>query len=222
MKRYVRGKVLAGQIISLVVFTIMMIGFFALAYAARLNNVPALATLSNWMGFFSLVEMAVAIFGIVQSVRSYGEFKIATAIISAVFDGLLGLLLFVGLFQSTGITNQNNGNVIFLLGLAAAMVLLIWGAVQGKRESSYSLKAPRYVPTQNTPFGGANAGFVPSAVPAQPTSSEPAVASTASPDAVKIASDLAALKNLYDQQLITEQEYTEKKRQILDREFFAK
>ncbi len=209
MKKYVRGKVLAGQITSLVVFVYLTTNYFAVSYALnQIQGGATYATISFWMGLFALSEVIISIYGIVHSVLPLCRFKKGTAITSSVFDGLIGLILFIGLFQSNRSPNPGL-NAIIMVILFAAMALLISGTIQAGKEAIHMRPyQPEAMQPRANYFG--NDDFVPLAVPPQ------------SPETNQTEADLAKLKKLFESQLITEDEYTEKKKEILNRDFSVK
>ncbi len=216
MKKYVRGKVLAGQIISVAAFAYLALSSFILSYAAGRAGLSQIESMSIWIGFIRLAEVVIAIFGIVHSVAPYGKFSKGTAITSAIFNGVSGLILFIVLFQPANPLISKGTDAVFMVLLFTAMGLLIAGTVEAKKESIHSLQAQT---PSNKRF---DEDFVPLAIPPQPRLVEPVAPSVTSPEMTKTASDLASLKTLFEQQLINEQEYTEKKKEILNRDFAGK
>ncbi len=152
----------------------------------------------------------------------YGKFSKGTAITSAIFNGVSGLILFIVLFQPANPLISKGTDAVFMVLLFTAMGLLISGTVQAKKESIHQVQTDGGYFSQNTRTNRFDEDFVPLAVPPQPRSVEPVAPSVTSPEMTKTASDLALLKTLFEQQLINEQEYTEKKKEILNRDFAGK
>ncbi len=209
MKKYVRGKVLAGQIIALTVFSYLTINYFVVSYVFNhVNGGKPYSSLAFLVGVSCVVEVITSIYGIVRSVVPYGKFKRRAALTSTIYDGLFGLILFIGLFQNS--TSPNPGlNAIIMLFLFSSMALLISGMIKAGKEAIHMRPyQPEAMQPRANYFG--NDDFVPLAVPTQ------------SPETHKAESDLVKLRKLYESQLITEDEYTEKKKEILNRDFSAK
>jgi len=223
MKKYVRGKILAGQIISVAAFAYLAISSFILAFlAGQIVGGNQIETMSTWIGLFRLAEVVIAIFGIVHSVAPYGQFHKGTAITSVVFNGVFGFLLLIVLFQPANPAISKGVDAIFMVILFTAMGLLIAGTIQANKESLHSLQTPSGTLSYNSSKGRFDEDFVPLSLPPQPAKVEPILSPAISPEAMKTASDLATLKNLFEQKLITDEEYTEKKKEILNRDFSSK
>ncbi len=163
------------------------------------------------MGFACLAEVPVAIVGIARAVRPLGQFKIVPSIISSVFIGGFGLLLLLGVIQQFGITENSASLVLIPLGFLAVMALLIVGTVRGAKEKT------------STPFLVHDANK-PQPIPFANVDSPLSVASSKSeldqpsltPLTGKAAEEMAKLQKLYEYKLISEKEYAEKKRKILE------
>lgn len=221
MKKYVRGQILAGQIIALTIFSYLTLNYFVVSYAfSHVNGGKPYSSLAFLVGVSCVVEVITSIYGIVRSVVPYGKFKRRAALTSTIYDGIFGLILFIGLFQNS--TSPNPGlNAIIMLFLFSSMALLISGMVKAGKEAIHMRPyQPEAMQPRANYFG--NDDFVPLAVPPHTQTITPATVPTQSPETNQTEADLAKLKKLFESQLITEDEYTEKKKEILNRDFSAK
>ncbi len=215
-----RGFILAGHIITLVAALLMMIGSFILARLYDLNHLPEMATISRVLGFISLGAIPVSIAGMVHSRKPIGDFPNWATILNTLYAAALAVLEIIGGFQALGTVNEDLSVWFYGLALIAATTFLIIGLVKAYKEQAVSTKDYRSL-LSGYPSNGQR-GFVPPAVN-PPVSNAMPIANTPSqsPEGNKIAEDLAALKNLFDGGLITEDEYKIKKQDILNR-FFPK
>ncbi len=207
MKKYVRGTILAGQIISLVIFAFFSFAFFTLSGAYADQYEPLFRTFAIFLGCVSFLEVPMAIIGIIQSTRPFRKFSIGMAIVSSVFDTLLAIFLFAPLVFSNGVQGVIGTAVTVIIILLGAVALLIGGTIKASKEKKQPLP---FVFDPN----GKN--------PETPPSETPAVDIELPPLTGKTADDLAKLKKLYEYKLIGEEEYTQKKKEILARDFSGK
>jgi len=200
-----RPLVFIGLSLSLAVFSYLTLSAVIQELIGWITSNPyTFESFGLFVACIYLIEIPFAIDGIAK-LRRYNTYRMAAIIISIVFDGIFGLIFLTGLVAE-GFVFQGAWIIwLITIGLLASFVLLIVGAALPKKASTHSLQT--------------NSGVVPSAVPAQPIKVEPVVAPMAALETNKTASALAVLKNLYEQHLITEEEYTERKRRILDRTF---
>ncbi len=223
--KYTRGFLLSGQIITLLAFVYLTFSFFVTASVLASYNHPLEATISAWMGIFALVEVPISIAGIADSTRPYGHFRLWTPIVSMVFDIIIGILLFNGMSQ-TG-TSTNALSLIFMIGVFASAALLIVGIVKGKKEMNYFhshkaqfTNAPSSRPSSDA--SGLAGGLMVPDITSTPIPDQPATSPSAAPAPSRTFKDLEELKSLHDQHLITDEEYAEKRKDVLARAFASR
>ncbi len=215
-----RGFILAGQIITLVVASLMMIGSFILAQYYDAHHLQELENNSTIIGFVSLAFIPISIFGIVHSRKPVGDFPNWAAILSILYCTVFAVLEIIGGIQLIGNTELDISIGLYTLAYILAIIFLIVGLVKAYKEIALQKKDTYSLFARNPSMGQGNyvpAAVIPTVSNAVPQTNTP----EQSPEGNKIAQDLADLKKLFESGLITEDEYKIKKQDILNR-FFPK
>ena len=197
---------LTAQIISLVLFVLLLLGSAMLAAVANGYGYYDIAAIYNWLTAFSAAGIVFAIIGIVASSQHGKAFKRKrwAIICTAVLDLVLGIL---GLIGAGSTTTTALTYILYIAVIVSGIVLFIelYRATKALAMDFYDevhipVQPALYNPNLNNPTGQS-----PETTPVQSTL-----------ETKSAREKLLEAKALFDEGLITEQEYSEKRRIILE------
>jgi len=219
MKKKVRPLMLTATIISVILFVILIFGSFLLAGLAAIFF-PAIAGIYYALAILSIAGLVFAIIGIVASTKHGSAYKKKrwAIIVTACLDIILGILGLIG----SAVTSLGTSTVLVYIVVLAAGIVLIIDFVRANRVLDQEIEEENHTPSQG--FNYNPNAFNPAMVPT-PTNAfqvtpmaapiQPAQPVQSAPEQKPLREKLLEAKALFDEGLLTEQEYVEKKRILL-------
>ena len=194
---------LTGAIISIVLFTLLLIGAVAISQLAAEAGYTDIVVLYNVLTIFSIVAIVLAIIVIVAACDRGAAFKRKrwAVITSAILDLLIGVIGIIGAIKvAATLFTYIMYFAVFCAGLAIFDDLFKANKALQQEAYETQIVANRFIPSEPMPT---------------PTPVQPAQTTL---EKAPLRDKLIEAKALFEEGLITEQEYTERKQNLLSNE----